>query len=107
MGSKMYRNMITGLVAFISVISISAGLAAAQTSGDFFLDYYCNVCNIIGYVVVILCAIWVYSDAKDKVGPNGKISKASPLVWAICVFLLWIICFPWYVIIRNDRRKYS
>ena len=47
----------------------------------------------IGFIVVLLIAIWVANDA-NKRGMNG-------VLWAIGVFLLCIIFLPIYLIVRK------
>lgn len=44
-------------------------------------------------------AIWVYLDAQNH-------EKDSPWSWAIAVFLIWPIAFPWYLGVRK-RPEYG
>ncbi len=51
------------------------------------------LCGMV--VLVIPSTIWVAFDASKRPG--------LPMDWALGVFFLWIIFFPWYLI---ERRKY-
>lgn len=58
------------------------------------------------FMGVVVSSAWVYSDAKSR-------NSSCPGMWAIGVFLLWIIFFPMYLIGRpmktntavNERRS--
>ena len=51
--------------------------------------------SIIGFIIDVLIAIWVYNDAQRR-GMNG-------IGWAIGTFLLCVIFLPLYLIIRKPR----
>lgn len=65
--------------------------------------------NIFAYVVIIICAFWVFFDAiNHRIGPyrvevNGKIKikGISPIFWGILTLAFFIIAFPYYLF----RRK--
>ena len=66
-----------------------------------------DVLSKLTWIISIAMAMLVFKDAESKVGVDGKISFASPAIWAICVFLVWILFFPWYIIVRNDKKKHK
>ena len=91
---------------FCFVTMVIASTVLAQSSDD---DQAENIAYVIGRFVMlisVILAVWVARDVQSKVGPNGKISFGTPLVWGICVFLIWIVFFPWYLVVRNDKQKY-
>ncbi len=45
-------------------------------------------------IIVIASAIWVAFDAP---------SRGLPWVWALGVALLWIVAFPWYLVVRQHH----
>ena len=70
----------------------------------------------IGFIPLLGCTIWVYVDAKandiTKAGGPAKLSEFSadidPAGWAICVFFMWIVAFPLYLMKRQrvlDARR--
>lgn len=68
-----------------------------------------GVMNLLLIVLVIACAVMVYSDA-NKLGVDRialarikttSTERTSSAVWGVCVFFLWIVCLPWYLAIRN------
>jgi len=106
------KDFIMGIIAISVVLIGFTGLVTAQYYDDpfyydFFYGVWCLVCNVIGGIIVVATAVWVYSDARSKVGPQGKISKATPITWVICIILLWIICFPWYLLVRGNLRNHE
>jgi len=56
------------------------------------------------YLAILASAVWVFFDARQiteqKRLPEGPMEQ-SPLVWAIAVALLWIVCFPLYLVQRG------
>lgn len=58
-------------------------------------------------VIIIASAIFVGIDAGKIKTKNYsyKFWPKSPVVWAICVWLFWIICFPAYLIIRGKIKS--
>ena len=46
------------------------------------------------YVFEVLCAVWVYQDAKSKNLP-------TPLRWSMGTLLIWVVVFPWYLVRRQ------
>lgn len=48
------------------------------------------------FVVVICISAWVYSDAKSR-------NSSHPALWAIGVFLMFVIFFPLYLITRPSK----
>ena len=51
------------------------------------------IVSLISLVVVLGSAVWVFMDA----GKRGM----SAIGWALGVFILWIIFFPLYFILRK------
>ncbi|KYK27715.1 MAG: hypothetical protein AYK23_05795 [Candidatus Proteinoplasmatales archaeon SG8-5] len=101
---NMARFLIIGV--FLSLVFIFlAGLGSAQYEDDYsFFGTMC-LCNVIVGILVLITTIWVYVDGEKIAGPDGKVLHTSPLVWAICVFLIWIICFPWYLYSRHKHLE--
>ncbi|HMF13694.1 MAG TPA: hypothetical protein VKE94_15355 [Gemmataceae bacterium] len=56
----------------------------------------------IGYVIGLVVAIAVYSDAV-KLKEQG--AKLTPALWAIVVFLFLLIALPIYLILRNTTWR--
>ena len=50
------------------------------------------------FTVLVCISAWVYSDAKSR-------KAASPTLWAIGVFLLFIVVFPLYLILRPAKSN--
>jgi hypothetical protein len=46
------------------------------------------------YVLEVLCAVWVYQDARSKNLP-------TPLRWSLGTLLVWVVVFPWYLARRR------
>ena len=95
--------LIAGVFIALAV-SMFSGLGAAQYYDDYSYTY-CSVCNILMFVIVLVTCIWVYIDGTNIAGPDGKVLHTSPILWALCVFLLWIICFPWYLYARHKHLQ--
>ncbi|SDP29240.1 MATE family efflux transporter [Desulforhopalus singaporensis] len=58
-------------------------------------------------LVVVASAIWVYFDAKSigaERGLSNGFLNMGPIGWAMCVAILWIICFPLYLFKRSDIK---
>jgi hypothetical protein len=53
--------------------------------------------GIIGFVIALIVAGFVYSDA-DNLRKGG--ARLSPLVWASVVWALCLICLPLYLVLR-------
>jgi Phospholipase_D-nuclease N-terminal len=51
--------------------------------------------GIAGIIITIVSTVWVYQDAKKRGNPNA-------VVWAIGVFLFWILGLPLYLLSRNS-----
>ncbi len=63
--------------------------------------------EIIVFFIIIATAIWVYIDAKSIGIKKGQLSgfcDMTPLSWALCVLLLWIVAFPLYLIKRPEIK---
>lgn len=64
-------------------------------------------------ILVLISAIWVYSDAKKRgLGPApgekqelDKLMTWTPGSWAILVFLFWIIFMPLYLWKRDEFAR--
>jgi len=64
-------------------------------------------------ILVLISAIWVYSDAKKRsLGPTpgekqelDKLRTWTPGSWAILVFLFWIIFMPLYLWKRDEFAR--
>jgi hypothetical protein len=54
---------------------------------------------IFGIIITLVAAAWVYRDAKQRGNPNA-------LVWAIGVFLFWILALPLYLLQRNSAPSF-
>jgi hypothetical protein len=53
--------------------------------------------GIIGFVIALIVAGFVYSDA-DNLRKGG--ARLSPLVWAFVVWAMCLICLPLYLVLR-------
>ncbi len=63
--------------------------------------------DIFIVLLVVASGIWVYFDAKSIGAERGLSSgflNMGPVGWAMSTVLLWIICFPLYLIKRDDIR---
>jgi hypothetical protein len=61
-------------------------------------------------ILVVASALWVGTDAAKllKTGtPKEALGNTSPIAWAIGCILLWIVAFPWYLIVRARRYQYA
>ena len=58
-------------------------------------DQVGGVGQIIGLIILLAIAFWVYKDAESR-GMSG-------ILWAILVFLFCIIALPVYLIIRKPQ----
>ena len=58
-------------------------------------DQVGGVGQIIGLIIVLAIAFWVYKDAESR-GMSG-------ILWAILVFLFCIIALPVYLIMRKPK----
>lgn len=58
-------------------------------------------------IIIVASAIFAGIDAGkiETKKYNYKFWPKSPVVWAICVWLLWIVCFPAYLIIRGKIKS--
>ena len=61
------------------------------------------------FLLVMLCAVYVYADAKKRgLGPQPGQKESmesrswSPISWAVLTFLVWIIFFPLYLLKREE-----
>ena len=106
MKRSIMNNMTMVLVIGFSMLILFSSNVMGQTTEDETTYSFLYAFGRVMWLFFIALAIWVYRDAEDKVGRNGTIRKASPAVWAICVFFIWIIFFPWYLMVRNDKSKY-
>lgn len=66
--------------------------------------------NIMSFIVVVASSIWAYTDAQglqqraQAQGPRRKeanVGGQSPATRLAGCLLLWIVCFPWYLIARQ------
>ncbi len=60
---------------------------------------------ILAAVLQIIFMIWAYTDAVQKVGKKGKISKVTPGQWAILMIFLWVLGMISYLLVRNDESN--
>jgi len=66
-----------------------------------------DIVQVIVSLIVIGSAIWVYTDMKkigmeDETATDTLIGKRLAWRWAVGVFALWIITFPWYLSKRKE-----
>ena len=52
--------------------------------------------RLIFYFVELLLACWVYHDAKTR-------GSSSPFLWAVGVFIFFIIFLPLYLLMRPSK----
>lgn len=53
--------------------------------------------TVAGFIGVAISTVWVYRDAKSR-------GMDSARLWALGIFLLWIVFFPLYFFKRKSRR---
>jgi hypothetical protein len=64
--------------------------------------------TFLQYVLLIGTSIWVLCDAKAigvKKGQVKGIANMGPWGWFFACLLLWIICFPWYLVKRSEYLR--
>ena len=61
--------------------------------------------SLIVFLVIVASSIWVAVDASNLGAKRGRLPgnffDLGPVAWFVCVFLLWIIAFPAYLIVRR------
>jgi hypothetical protein len=60
------------------------------------------------WLVVLVTAIWVYSDARSigvKKGQLKGFADLGPAGWFIATLLLWIVAFPLYLAKRGTLKR--
>lgn len=50
-----------------------------------------------GFIGVVISTVWVYRDAKSR-------GMDSAMLWALGIFLLWIVFFPLYFFKRKSHH---
>ncbi|MEJ2420240.1 MAG: hypothetical protein P8018_00670 [Acidobacteriota bacterium] len=59
-------------------------------------------------LIVVGTSLWVLVDALNigvKRGQMKGVASSGPVTWAVGCLLLWIIIFPWYLIVRNKYKR--
>jgi len=63
--------------------------------------------QIIG-VVILATSIWVFFDSKNIGVKSGQLKGffgMGPIGWFFACVILWIICFPAYLLKRNELKQ--
>lgn len=60
------------------------------------------VLQFLGLAVSLFGAYWVWQDA-SRLKRNG--ASVTPAVWAILVFLLWLVTLPIYLLLRRTTWR--
>ena len=64
--------------------------------------------EMLTLIVVIGSSLWVYIDAKRIGVKKGQIKgvwNVGPEMWCLACLLLWIVCFPMYLIKRPEYLR--
>jgi hypothetical protein len=56
--------------------------------------------------VQVATSVWVGFDARNRDFSDSKIAR-SPKAWVVGCLLLWLVCFPLYLMTRETRPKYT
>lgn len=66
--------------------------------------------EILTLLIVVGTSIWVWIDAKAigaKKGQQEGLLDMGPFGWFLSCLLLWIICFPAYLVKRSEIKQLS
>lgn len=77
------------LVAMVFVSSVAAGVAGENSS------------FLVSMLFVLCSAIWAASDASKIEIKKYKTSLSGPVAIFFGTLILWIIVFPWYLVVRQ------
>ena len=58
--------------------------------------------QFFGLAISLFGAYWVWQDAK-RLKRNG--ANVTPAVWALLVFLLWLVSLPIYLLLRRTTWR--
>ena len=58
--------------------------------------------RFLGLAISLFSAYWVWQDS-NRLKRNG--ANITPSVWAILVFLLWLVSFPVYLLLRRTTWR--
>ena len=64
--------------------------------------------NYLPYLLLILCAIWVYRDAtrlNSRSREQGIQINLHPIPWALLTLIAWIVFFPLYLYERHKAKR--
>ena len=67
-----------------------------------------DVFTVVMFLLVIGTSIWVYFDATTIGVTKGQLSGVfdmSPTAWAFACLLIWIVCFPAYLVKRTEYKR--
>ena len=66
---------------------------------------------VLAVVPVLATDLWVYEDARRRwsrgapvVLGSGSVRIATPMAWFVACVVLWIVCFPLYLLCRTQAR---
>lgn len=59
---------------------------------------------VIVNLVILATSVWVVFDSRDRDFSHSRIAKGRAQ-WIVGSFLLWIVAFPAYLMIRNRSPK--
>lgn len=65
--------------------------------------------RLIYFAVIVASTIWVAIDANKlgmrRGGLHGGVLDMGAVSWTICVFFLWIVSFPCYLVARSRYQS--
>lgn len=88
---KLFWGCISGTIFAVWTIGGLSGIFGLFTGNVGFLEFTV-------YVVIFVCAIWVYHDTTEVIGMEDERARK----WTVCVFLLSLFIFPYYLIKRKE-----
>ena len=97
-------------VANVATQSVSKPAMKSQSQKTVAKDYS-SIINLILMAVVILSTIWVYFDTSKhkikKIKGESGFFNVSAITWVFATLILWIICFPAYLLKRKSLIEKS
>jgi len=55
-------------------------------------------------LIQIASAVWVGFDARGRDFSDSKVAR-SPAMWVLGCLLLWLVCFPLYLMTRESKPR--
>jgi len=58
--------------------------------------------EFVGFTISLFAAYWVWQDA-NRLKRNG--AKVTPALWALLVFIIWLVSLPLYWLLRRTAWR--